>query len=291
MAKITELPQGNGLSATDVFPYVDVPNNVTKKYPASGLLSALASTDTSDVMAALMENTLPGDRHRMFFGGRNLGTSVTAAQKTAIQNGTFTGLLVGDYWVINGVNWRIVDMDYWYGCGSPVWVNHHLVIMPDSPLANAVMNETNTTEGGYIGSKMYKDTLPTVKATCQAAFPSMVLSHREYLVSKVTDGKPSEGTWVDSSVELPSEIMMYGSHIISPGNSGALPSAILYTTNKQQLALFNLAPHFAAQSAFLWLRDIVASSLFARVNVDGCAGTGLASNDGGVRPVFPIGVA
>ena len=275
MGQITSYGAVTSLKADNVF-LLDGPDG-TKKMTANNLLTAL------------MEITTPGDRHRMFYGGRNLGTSVTSAQKTAIQDGSFKGLLVGDYWVINGVNWRIVDMDYWYGCGDTAFNRHHLVIMPDSNLTTAPMNDTNTTTGGYTGSKMYTDTLPTVKTTCQAAFPSMVLSHREYLVNAVTDGKPSAGAWTDSDVELPSEIMMYGSHIISPGNDGATVAS-LYTINKSQLALFNLVPRFIKPSSgWSWLRDPVSAADFADVTTHGGANAHGALVDNGVRPVFPVG--
>ena len=240
-----------------------------------------------DFTALAAQSSVP-EQHRMVFGGRNLGSSVTAAQIAAVRNGSFSGLLVGDYWVINSVTWRIVDMDYWYGCGDTAFNRHHLVIMPDSTLTVATMNDTNTTTGGYTGSKMYTDTLPTVKTTCQAAFPSMVLSHREYLVNAVTDGKPSAGAWTDSDVELPSEIMMYGSHIISPGNDGATV-AILYTISKSQLALFSLAPRFIKALATFWLRDPVSATTFAGVGYASSADNYGASRDYGVRPVFPVG--
>ena len=274
MGQITSYSTVTSLKTNNVF-LLDGPDG-TKTMTAANLLTSL------------MEIATPGERHRMFYGGRNLGTSVTSAQKTAIQDGSFSGILTGDYWVINGVNWRVVDMDYWYNCGDTAFTRHHLVIMPDSSLVSAKMNDTNTTTGGYTGSKMYTDTLPSVKATCEAAFPSMVLTHREYLVNAVTDGKPSAGGWVDSSVELPSEIMMYGSHILSPANDGATVST-LYTINKQQLALFNLVPRFITTRYWYWLRDPVSAAYFASVNYRGLAGSYNASDSLGVRPVFPIG--
>ena len=55
--------------------------------------------------------TLSPINHRNIFRGKNLGSAVTEEQKTAIQSGTFDDLFVGDYWEIDGVKWRIVDMD------------------------------------------------------------------------------------------------------------------------------------------------------------------------------------
>lgn len=275
MGQITSYGAVTSLKADNIF-LLDGPDG-TKKMTANNLLTAL------------MEMSTPGDRHRMFYGGRNLGTSVTSAQKTAIQNGSFSGLLVGDYWRINDVIWRIVDMDYWYGCGDTAFAQHHLVIMPDTNLATAKMNETSTTTGGYTGSKMYTDTLPTVKTTCQAAFPSMVLSHREYLVNEVTDGKPSAGVWMDSDVELPSEIMMFGNRIVSHGNDDNTTLAALHTIDKQQLALFNLVPRFIIAPTGIWLRDPASAAAFANITRFGEASINGAMYSSGVRPVFPIG--
>lgn len=52
----------------------------------------------------------------MYSEVKNLGSVVTAEQKTNIQNGTFKGFFLGDYWTIGGHNWRIVDFNYWMNC-------------------------------------------------------------------------------------------------------------------------------------------------------------------------------
>lgn len=95
--------------------------------------------------------------HRNTYRGKYLGNTVTAAQKAAIQNGTFNDLFIGDYWTIGGVNWVIADMDYWYNCGDTAFTKHHLVIVPNKVLYNSQMNPTNTTVGGYVGSTMYTE--------------------------------------------------------------------------------------------------------------------------------------
>ena len=47
-----------------------------------------------------------------------MGSTFTAAQKAAVRAGTFEDLFLGDHWVINGITWRIVDMDYWLNTGD-----------------------------------------------------------------------------------------------------------------------------------------------------------------------------
>ncbi|MFA6729219.1 MAG: hypothetical protein WCS17_13545, partial [Prevotella sp.] len=202
----------------------------------------------------------------------------------------FKDLFLGDYWVIGGVTWRIVDIDYWYNCGDTAFTNHHLVIMPDVALYNAQMNATNVTTGGYVGSLMYTTNLETAKTTIDAAFGSAnILSHRELLVNAVTDGYPSAGAWFDSDVELPNEIMMYGSYIHTPSGNGTIIPYI-YTINKQQLALFQVCPRFIVNRSYnQWLRDVVSAAFFAFVGGSGNAYFNGASNSLGVRPVFPVG--
>jgi len=101
--------------------------------------------------------------HNSIYRGKNLGDEVTAVQYVAIAAGTFDDMYIGDYWTINGVNWRIAHFDYWLNCGDTNTTTHHVVVVPDTILYSAKMNETNTTAGGYLHSKMrggitYQDT-------------------------------------------------------------------------------------------------------------------------------------
>lgn len=242
---------------------------------------------TKDAAVALVGSISP-EAHSRIFRGKNLGTSVTAAQKAAIQDGTFKDLFLGDYWVINNVTWRIVDMDYWYNTGSTALTTHHLVIMPDTNLYTYVMNDDVTTTGGYVGSKMYTTGLTQAKTTIAAAFPDMVLTHKEYLSNAVTNGVVTGMAFKDSTVELPSEIMIYGTNIFSAINDGTA-TFNGYTFCKTQLALFDVAPKFITNRDYYWLRDVVSGDCFALVDAVGDAGYYGASGDVGVRPVFSIG--
>ena len=225
---------------------------------------------------------------RMIFRGKNLGSVVTQTQRDAIRNGTFNDLYVGDYWVINGVNWRIADFDYYLGCGDTDFTQHHVVIVPDKPLYNAQMNTSNVTTGGYVGSRMYTHNLANAKNAITSAFGTLVLTHREYLTNAVTSGYPSGGLWADSSVDLMNEPMVYGSYIFAPGSTGAVVP-YRYTTAKQQLALFMLKPEFVNIRENYWLRDVVSAAAFAYVGHNGAASHHTASNSLGVRPAFAIG--
>lgn len=244
------------------------------------ILVTNAASDFAGMISAI--------NHRNIYRGRNLGTSITTAQKAAIQSGTFDDLFIGDYWVINSVTWVIADMDYWYNCGDTAFTSHHLVIVPNSSLYNATMNATNTTEGGYVGSLMYTENLDAAKTTISTAFGDMLLTHREYLVNAVTSGYPSAGAWFDSTVELMNEIMVYGSYVHTPaGNGTTIPTR--YIINNSQLSLFRLSPRAYKNRQTIWLMDVVTADRFASVDSFGGARYGDASNSRGVRPAFAIG--
>lgn len=242
-----------------------------------------------DALFAMLDSFAPVELRRVIFRGKNLGTALTAVQKAAIKDGSFKGMFLGDYWSIGGRIWRIVDMDYWYNCGDTAFTSHHLVIMPDEALYNAQMNTTNITTGGYVGSEMYKKNLANAKTIVNAAFQGSVLTHREHLCNAVANGKQSGGAWFDSSIELPSEIMMYGHiHFGNASDGNTIPN--IYTPSKTQLALFMVCPRFITDRSHVqWLRDVVSSAGFALVNDFGATICSGASGSFGVRPVFPVG--
>lgn len=230
--------------------------------------------------------------HNSIYRGKNLGTSYTAEQKAQIQAGTFNDLYIGDYWVINGVTWRIAHFDYWLHCGDTECTKHHVVIVPDTNLYKAKMNDTNITTGAYAGSAMYTANLAAAKTTIENAFGSAnILTHREYLANatKATADPTYEsaGSWYDSTVELMNECMVYGSNIFHNVEvNGAIPTN--YTIDKSQLELFRLDPSKICNRAHWWLRDVVSASYFARVSNHGGAGINDASDSYGVRPAFGI---
>ena len=237
------------------------------------------------ILAALHMSSV--HNHRNFIRGKNLGNTLTTEQKAAIQTGSFDDLWLGDYWEINGVKWRIVDFDYWYGSGNVSFISHHLTIMPDEPLFTAAMNATSVTTGGYVSSQMKTSSLASAETIVTNAFGSALLSHREYLINEVTGEIPTAGGWYDSTVELPNEPMMYGSYISTVSD----PGSKLHTNSKTQLALFSAAPIYirceTAQN--YWLRDVASATAFASVSSFGAAHLMNAANEAGVRPVFAIG--
>ena len=235
--------------------------------------------------------------HNAIYRGKSLGSTVTTAQYAAIKAGTFDDLYIGDYWTIDGVNYRIAAFDYYLNSGDTNCTTHHVVIVPDTCLYNAQMHNTssgswesgaaNTTAGGYVGSDMHKSNLEQAKTTIKSAFSGHVLKHRIYLTNAVANGRASGGAWCDSEVDLMCEQMVYGSGIFSPVSDGSNVPAN-YRVEKSQLPLFQHEPSRICNRATWWLRDVITASGFALVDYHGYAHCNDASDSLGVRPAFCI---
>ena len=258
---------------------------------AANSASSASESATAAQTSAAKVNTLLFDNagaHNAIYRGKNLGTSVTSAQWAAIANGTFTDMYIGDYWVIGGVTYRIAAFDYYYKTGDTSCTTHHVVIVPDASMYTAKMNETAITTGGYVGSQMYTANLAQAKTTINSAFGSShILSYRQYLCNAVTNGKPSGGSWYDSTVELMTEQNVYGGKIFGAGNDGSSVPA-LYTIDKSQFPLFSHDPSMISNRQWFWLRDVVSAAYFAYVNNLGLASYYNATGTYGVRPAFSI---
>lgn len=226
--------------------------------------------------------------HNAVYRGKALGSSVSDEQYAAIKAGTFDDLYIGDYWTIGGVNYRIAAFDYFLNTGDTSCTDHHVVIVPDDRLYTAVMNSVNTTQGGYVGSDMYKSNLGQAKTTIKSAFGGHVLKHRIYLVNAVANGRASGGAWCDSEVDLMCEQMVYGSGVFSPvstGDGASIPSS--QRVEKSQLPLFAF-DSMANIGHGYFLRDVVSQSSYACVGGYGTADYSGAYHTVGVRPYFCI---
>lgn len=305
MAKFDDYTQKNTPEDNDITLILDKTANVNKKTPFSGIWTWIVNKMTNAVIQNLQttNKTVIGSinelnsksignnvgGHNSVFRGKNLGSSVSSSQWSAIQNASFDDIFVGDYWVIGGVNWRIAALDYFYNTGDTALTKHHAVIVPDTQLYTANMNDTDSTEGAYVNSKMRTENLEQAKTTIKNAFgASHVLSHRLYLSNATANGRASNGGWYDADVEIMTEHMAYGNGVFSPVSDGSsIPNN--YRIEKSQLPLFVFRPDLISNSQWYWLRDVISSAFFANVSSYGSAHYGNASDVLGVRPYFLIG--
>ena len=168
---------------------------------------------------------------------------------------------------------------------------HHVAIVPQVPISNARMNSTNTTEGGYKGSEMYKKIIPACATGIVNAFGSShILTFRDGITnnvdtSHISSGLPQAvgtpvwwGEWVSVYCNLMSEKMVYGAPICA---AGAMDNAMA----TRQMSAFRLSEKLINYNRWRWwLRDVVSSAAFANAGGYGLAHAGSASDVLGVRP-------
>ena len=250
-------------------------------FTANQSTNATANITVPTALESLASNSIPF--HNSYPRCKYLGTTITDAQNTAIKNRTYDDLFIGDYWTINGVNWRIVAIDYYYNVGDTNFDKGNIIVMPDTVLYNAQMNETDTTDGAYAGSLMRTQNLNSARTIAQNAFGSHLANHRILLANDVDSSGPSGWAWYNSDgVELPNEVQIYGTRVW-----GSALKGFDVGTQKQQFPLMLLAPQFVNIRQDYGLQDVSSrsvSSHFADVYSDGLASYYSASNSIGVRP-------
>ena len=295
---------GSGTDAGAVQP--DADGEVWQKLPTladvAKALEDLSSQITTSVRSNWYSNFPDGaEAHNAMWGGRDITASFNNGTVSAnIANGTFRDIFPGDYITkqvtISGkkytVNWVIADCDYWINKGDTAVTVHHVAIVPQAPIFDANMNATNTTEGGYMGSRMFKETIPACATGIVNAFgASHILTFRDWLTSGMTENQISSGLpnftggaqwgaspWVSVQCDLMTEKMVLG----APVNSA---SALDEWCATRQMSAFRLSENLINYNRqWYWLRSIVSSAFFAFVFGNGVAAPNYASLSAGVRP-------
>lgn len=274
MSKITEYPSASVFDDGDVLLKDGVGG--TKKIGVNDAAIDLAGRTSSNM-------------HRQVWRSNSLGTSVTSEQKAAIANGTFKNMFVGDYWTINNISWRIVDINYWLRRGNNNQSKNHVLIMPDRILDSGVMNASGNTDGAYINSDMYKTGLDTAKQKIFDAFgEENILEHNHILTNATSNGHDSGVAWTPAKVVIPTEIMIYGCYICKAMNYGQ-DGWMTSTSDIGQLSAFRLSPVMInINREPMWLRDTASPTNFCSITSEGRAINTKANTVLGVRPVFAI---
>lgn len=279
-------------------------NNIVNTYATKSALSSAQTTLQNNINLVIQridkhEGSSAGSANARYLEKDMTDYFNTGALSTAIANNNFSELSVGNFItknvVVNGttysnVKFYLAHFDYYYNFGDTATTKHHVLILPATILGTAVMNDTNTTEGGYLGSKMRKTTLPLYSAGYQSAFGSAhILGWRNLVTNSVDKTVGSSGNtailgasqsweWTDAVCELMSESMVYGAPVWS---SCGLETGSL----NQQLALFRFnTSAILANRNWYWLRNVLSFAHFCGCSEHGVADDDFASHVLGVRP-------
>lgn len=264
--KITDYLQKKTLLDSDLL-LVDGPEG-TSSITAENLASELKKRNeikSSDQLYDWLDDIVTVEMRKNIFRGKNLGSSLTKEQAKNIVNGTFKGFFIGDYWVIEGVNYRIADINYLIiKYRSDIGTKkHHLIIIPDTYIMSDVCyHEANKLVGGYLGSTVYTKYIPQINSMIDSKFGSgNLLTYSDSLTNGCdNNGVPNSAIIVDDiKANLPTVIQLYGSNIlprIIPNDNISYQRALI-TNNKNQFKLFELDPLKLSINHQYLIRDII----------------------------------
>lgn len=235
--------------------------------------------------------------HNAIYRGKDITSKFydgTLSQQIAA--GTFDDIFVGDYIIgqNSGRKYLVADINYRLYMGDAGCTTPHILMIPEKTMGLEKMNNSNTTVGGYVGSKMYISNLATYKNTIKGDFGAgHILKHRNMLTNATTNGYPSGGAWYDSEIELMNENMVYGTRMLGSITNGS-NFPYLYTADKSQLALFRhrhdltIALNDNDGRQLYWLRDVGSQETFCVVDSYGHCDVHNAIGMVGIRPAFLV---
>ena len=238
--------------------------------------------------------------HNNVFRGSNLG-ALNATHIANIQNGSFKDMFIGDYFSINGSNYVIAGINYKRHHGDNMDLGNHLVLMPSdwSKTSTQTLNpngkdthymqDTDTTAGGFAGTKLYKTYLPQIQAKLESDFGNHLINFRTIVSTHVDDsGAPDQAEWRDAKVAIPNEVMIFGSILNGNNKNGSWYNVGDDNSQLPIMRMNDTERNF--NRGTIWLRDIRSASGFAFADdYGGASWSGASATGGGVRAFFLIG--
>lgn len=233
--------------------------------------------------------------HNGILRGKNITDKfLDGSMYTAIADGSFDDLFIGDYFIATidnvAVSFRIAAFNWYWGAkntDNTRCITPHAVIVPDNLNVNAKMNDTNTSVGGYLGSKMKTVTLPQIQTKLEAVFGSHMMSIKREFSNSINEslttynntlGTTSTVKEVVSKVDLMSEVECIGSLVY--GSTGADN-----VSGPLQFPLFRFWP--LSVSSF-WTCSVVNIDSFVGFDGHLQSAAWLASVEREVRPRFML---
>lgn len=217
--------------------------------------------------------------HNAIWRGEYLGTTATGPQRSAISSGTFTGLWLGDYWTVDGVDYIIVSFNYWKGVNG-ITANHVVVMSRTSLSQEQFHTGTLTSEVSasiYAKAQSYRSALTT-------AFGTLLKPPME-LTSAYAGGIPSADTTVYNEVVIPSAPQLFGTLPTASVQNGASHNHS-YPSGNRQFQACAINPELIFSAGGCWVQRPWAPGSAGYLNIQrGRVDYGTVTNRSGLRLV------
>ena len=181
---------------------------------------------------------------------------------------------------IYNVQWVVVGADTELNKGDTPLTKPHLSLIPVTNLGEAMMNDYGTTAGAYVGSKMYKETIPAIVKALQSVLGNHLLARRVKLANSADFHSDASGYYIVYA-NLLCERQVFGKSIYE--NS--------YDVGDDTTALpgFKKYKNKICGSSRFWLRSVYNYHAFVFARSNGSVSHAYARAFRGVRPLITIG--
>ena len=236
--------------------------------------------------------------HNGIFQERDITESVGVDELcNRAQSGNFGDLALGNYIKVNitttlpdesevneDVELMIGGFNTYLNVGNTPFAKPHILMLLRGAgfKTTAKMNETATTDGGYIATDMHTNVLPAYATALKDVFGEHLLKHKELLTNKVTDGKSNGWGWADVDLCLMTEVEVFGTTVFSS-------SGYDVGSGCEKLPVFNFINPVQYQRSHFWLRAVASAAHFALCYGHGSPTYLSASTALCVRPYFLLG--
>lgn len=234
-------------------------------------------------------DTTNGGTHNSIYRGDHLGSSVNAEQRKNINNGTFKGMWLGDYWQFAGVTWRIVAFDYFRGMGPQPWDRAHIVVVPDQSLYGAKWDENSDTTKGYAGSTLNKQDIGTAVNRGAQMFGGNLNSPWHRFTTKIDDGIVAELGWFgEPKAAIMNEEMIFGRNQQGYAQSTHRRTDFSFMAQGQFPAFHMNAKLITVPQYPYWIQDVANATMAWCVDKSGISLLTPANYERGIRPYYVV---
>lgn len=201
------------------------------------------------------------------YRGDDLG-AFTEYYATKIKDGDFDSMQVGDTFTQHGNTYKIAGFNYLCGTENNPELKNHLIMITDS-LGTYEMNPSNTTDGGFGRSDMWRTIFPTFVDQFKADFGKHLLTWHEFLTTGTEDGVASGVQSFAVQASMMNTVMYWGSpsQYSTPYSASTVNHNWNIGIENKQLPIMKLHPdEQKGGKDWTWQRDIYDSNSFAAVD-------------------------
>lgn len=198
------------------------------------------------------------------------GTQLDSLDYEKIADGTFEGMYIGDYVVINDNTYTIAAFDSMLNAQN---TEHHVMLVTDV-MYDAQYNESDDTTTGYALSTLFTNDLETAIETLETDFEDYLYSHYEYVTAD------AGADWYAMSARPLSETQVFGRPIYDTSVEGQ--------ATDRYLPLFRLNPNALISTEEYWLYNIASDTEWAVVTTEGLCSKEPATTTCGVKLYFLV---